>query len=333
MAEAHHKQLEYPRGRRTRPSSGVPAKSAAPAQNGTSDTVTSPARRDRGTLASAPELNARLERVLAHLLKKATAALHNSGTPTTSASTSMAHTKKEVLKYDQSTCPLFRLPPELRNNIYTYVAYSKFSLPQFEWDEEQNSPKLNLKCAQPRAPANELLRTCRSIYDESEGIFVRAKTQFWSDTTFTLALPTWPPHHSFGYLECLTDEQVSHMTRVNIKIEGSQPFTVHLRSGPEADSSVTYPSRVAGCNHRSLLTAPLSFVKRVIASDQLEGQLSYHDVLTILWQMSRGLARPSVPFCVEHQKKPVVLSLQNMSRAGLMAVVAWTCGGSRCGRI
>lgn len=157
--------------------------SAAPAHNNEmSQSVTPPARGGRDELSRAHEVNARLERDPAHLLKSATAAHHDRGAPITPASASMAHTRGEVLTTDQSTCPLFRLPPELRNTIYTYVAYNKFSLPQFEWDEQHNSPKLDLNCAQRLAPSNELLRTCRSIYDESEGIFVRAKTQFWSST-------------------------------------------------------------------------------------------------------------------------------------------------------
>ena len=243
----------------------------------------------------------------------------------------MAHTKGEVLAKDQNTCPLFRLPPELRNTIYTYVAYSKFSLPQFEWDEEHNSPKLDLKCAQPLAPSNELLKTCRSIYDESEGIFVRAKTQFWSDTTFTLVLPKWPLPKSFRYIECLTDDQVNHMTRVNIDKYDSQLFTVHLRSRPKADSSVTYGARAAGCNHHSWLPAPLSVIERVVVSDQVHGQLNCLSVYDILWQARRDPGCPSVPFCVKHQPEPVVISLRDLNRAGLLAVVVWTFHGCRCG--
>lgn len=307
--------------------------SAAPAHyNETSQSVTSPARGDRGELARTYELNARSEHVPAHLLESATAAYHDRDAPTTSASANMAHTKGEGLPKDQSTCTLFRLPPELRNTIYTYVAYSKFSLPQFEWDEEHNSPKLDLGCAQQRAPSDELLRTCRSIHDESEGIFVRAKTQFWSDTTFTLALPTWPLPNSFHYLECLTDDQVNHMTRVNIfniDKHSSQLFTVHLRSGPEAVSSVTYSARPAGCNRRSFLPVPLSVVEHVVARILIR-QLSSRDVYDILWHTRENAGCPSVPFCVEHQWEPVVLSLRNLNRAGLMGAVRCISHGPRC---
>lgn len=184
-------------------------------------------------------------------------------------------------------------------------------------------------------PSNELLRTCRSIYDESKGIFVRAKTQFWSDTTFTLTLPILPNAYTFRCVECLTDDQVSQMTRINIVRHGyrSQLFTVHVRSGSEADSSVTYSARVAGCNidnNGSYLPAPLSFVERVVVSDQVRGQLSYRNVYDILWNLIKESERPREPFCVKHQRGPVVFSLRDLNRVGLMAVVLWISHGCGC---
>lgn len=290
-------------------------------KNELSNSVTSLVRSDRdAALASARERIATLDRTLVQLLERA---------PPLRAPppASMAESKEELLTNDQSSCLLFRLPPELRNNIYTYVFYTKYSLPQFKWDEEHNAPKLNLKCAQPRAPPNELLRTCRSIYNESKGIYVRAKTQFWSDTTFTLTLPISPSHKSFGYLKCHLDEQARHISRVNIDIESDvQPFTVHLRSGPEADSSV----KAAVCAHRSQLPAPLEFIERVAAIDQVQGQLRYPDAIDILWFESRGPGSPWMRLCMDHHPEPVILSVRNLSRAGLIAVVAWACDAPKC---
>jgi hypothetical protein len=286
-------------------------------RNEMSEDVTSLARRDRdAALASARERIAILDRTLVQLLRRA---------PPLRAQppAGMAYTREESFTNDQSSCPLFRLPPELRNAIYTCVFYGKYSLPQFEWDEEHKSPKLNLKCAQPRAPPNELLRTCRSIYNESKRIYIKAKTQFWSDTTFTLALGAgaW----SFGYLDCLLDEQVSHMTRVNITTHFSRTFTVHLRSGSGSDDSVTVKPIV--CNHQFLVPEPLSFVESVEAMNRVQDKSSYDDVRGIIadWRESPGNAM--MRFCSEHHPEPVVLSLRDLSRAGLMAVVAWTCQG------
>lgn len=101
-----------------------PLKSSTPVHNN----ITPLSQKDRdATLASAPEVNARLERILAHVLKGATP-LHAPPPP----AASMAYTREELLTNDQSSCPFFSLPPELRNTIYTYVFYSKYSLPQFQ---------------------------------------------------------------------------------------------------------------------------------------------------------------------------------------------------------
>lgn len=300
-------------------------KSATPAHyDDISDSAASPPRTDLdGDLASAHEVNAKLERVLAHVLSGATPA--RAPPPA-----SMAYTREEVLKKDQSTCPLFRLPPELRNTIYTYAFRSKYGMSPFQWDEKHDCPKITLKRAQSHAPPNELLRTCRSIYAEGKGIFVDAKTQYWSNTTFTLTLGARPPASSFGYLECLLDEQVSRMTRVNITVHGSPPFAVQLHSGPKADDSVTYSATTAGCSHRHcILPAPLRFVERVAGRDQARGPLNYSLVVDMLSHGSRGLGGPWMILCLECRTQPVVLSVQDLSRAGLMAVVAWTCHGAK----
>ena len=238
--------------------------------------------------------------------------------------------QQQAYANDQDTCLLFRLPPELRNTIYTYVVYNKFALPQFQWDEEHDSPQLNMICAQRHAPSNELLRTCGSIYDESRGIFVNAQKEFWSDTTFTLNLlgNPLPNSNMFGFLERLLDQQARHMTRVNIAIHmfDLQPFKVHLRSGPEVDPSVRAPA----CTCRSWFPAPLQFIESVDAKDQFQGQLRFRDVREVLWFGNRGVGNPELRLCVEHHTEPVVLSIRDLSRAGLMAVVAWTCDGPQC---
>ena len=284
-----------------------------------------PARRDQdAVLAGAHEVSARLdslERSLTYLRRDKTPAHHGSDV---SVSVSMARTGEEALVSDQSSCLLFRLPPELRNIIYTYVVYSKYGVPHFQWDEEHNSPKLDLKCAQQRAPSNELLRTCRRIYAESKGTFLEAETLFGSDTTFTLSLPIDSPHTSFGYLECLLDDQVKHMTRVNIDVHAPQLFAVHLRSGPGAAWSVTYPARAPGCSHHSLLPTPLTFVKSVA---RVRSKSNFRGVVAMLRRWSYS---PRIPLCAEHQSESVVLSVPSLSRAGLMAVVAWACGCQSC---
>jgi hypothetical protein len=72
----------------------------------------------------------------------------------------------------QDECLLFKLPPELRNAIYTYTIDRTDG--QYGWIEDHDGPKLSLLNAKTCAPSNELLTTCRRIYAEGRGIFVQA---------------------------------------------------------------------------------------------------------------------------------------------------------------
>lgn len=101
--------------------------------NEMTDGIVMPARRDQdAVLGRAHQVCARLdslERSLTHFRRNTTPVHHDSDVP---VPVSMAHTGEETLVNDQSSCPLFRLPPELRNMLYTYVVYSKYSLLQFQ---------------------------------------------------------------------------------------------------------------------------------------------------------------------------------------------------------
>ena len=96
-----------------------------------------------------------------------------------------------------------------------------------------------------------------------------------------------------------------------------------FRSGPGAAWSVTYPARAPGCSHRSLLPAPLMFVKSVA---RVRSKLNFRGVVAMLRRWSDS---PRIPLCAEHQPEPVVLSTPGLSRKGLMAVVAWTCDAQK----
>lgn len=82
---------------------------------------------------------------------------------------------------------------------------------------------------------------------------------------------------------------------------------------------------------------PLAFMDRVLGADKLSreygyGQLNYREVSDILWLWSgsRSASDPYMRLCVEHHAEPFVLSMPEVSRAGLIAVVAWACDGQRC---
>lgn len=92
--------------------------------------------------------------------------------------------------HEQKDCPLFRLPPELRNKIYEYalsesqpVKKTTTRLPiadpieVLDWDD-----------AQDLRPSNALLATCRIIHAEARGIFVTAQRAFWASNNFLIVL-------------------------------------------------------------------------------------------------------------------------------------------------
>lgn len=297
--------------------------------------TTSPAHEERNSSHIGIQLDAMRDNGSTSSPTGAVSANEDGSAPTTPALTAAISTKEHPHANDQSTCFLFRLPPEIRNTIYTYALNCKIAqcrCAHCRWDEEHNCPQVNLKHAKPRAPSNELLRTCRRIFNEGKGLFVKAQRDFWSNSTFVLKLETLPLPNSFGYLECLLDVQASHMTRVNIhtNIYGSQPFVVHLRSGRNIQSSVV--GQV--CTHRSFFPAPLKFIDYVLsgeefAVDQFNEPLRYQEVLDSLWA-SRRWFDERMQLCVEHHTEPVCLSVSSMSRAGLMAAVAWTVDGPKC---
>jgi hypothetical protein len=73
----------------------------------------------------------------------------------------------------QSECPLFKLAPETRNEIYALVFAVK--------TEEDGSVKLE------KIPAdNALTRTCQQIYDESHKMYELASRDYPSSYTFTI---------------------------------------------------------------------------------------------------------------------------------------------------
>jgi hypothetical protein len=147
-------------------------------------------------------------------------------------------TTADIEKMDaQDKCPLFKLPPELRNAIYAYTIDHTDG--QYGWIETQDGPKISLFNAKKCAPSNELLRTCRRAYAEGRGIFVGAQRDFWSKTTFTFGLRHGCGHEDTpdrvaAWLDSLCEEQVNSITHLTIKTHTFDPFKVHLSATDES---------------------------------------------------------------------------------------------------
>lgn len=101
---------------------------------------------------------------------------------------------------EQKHCPLFKLPPELRNRIYSYAtsqseakkkpSTSRLPLgtsnhltyyydPSSNYKDHHTLPVVSLNQISNVKPSNAMLGTCQRIYQEARGIFVEAQRTFW----------------------------------------------------------------------------------------------------------------------------------------------------------
>lgn len=102
----------------------------------------------------------------------------------TEASTSRNPHKRPPNINIQQDCPLFKLPPELRNDIYAYTFSPSVSAPT-----NGHLPPVELDKLAITAPSTALLATCRLVAQETVGIFRQGYTTFWkSHSTFSITL-------------------------------------------------------------------------------------------------------------------------------------------------
>jgi hypothetical protein len=91
---------------------------------------------------------------------------------------------------EQKDCPIFRLPPELRNKVYEYA----FSEARPKQKTTTRLPIANpvevidLDDAPVLRPSNELLATCYIILAEARGVFVTAQRAFLASNNFQITL-------------------------------------------------------------------------------------------------------------------------------------------------
>lgn len=89
----------------------------------------------------------------------------------------------------QTSSPLFKLPPELRNTIYVYV------FTQSE-DNDDSPPSDNLGVSKPVdlynvekiAPSGAFLLSCRLTLTEGQSLFLQAQRDFWKENIFSIEL-------------------------------------------------------------------------------------------------------------------------------------------------
>jgi hypothetical protein len=80
----------------------------------------------------------------------------------------------------QSESPLFLLPFELREMIYSYVFAAK--------EPTSQDRGMTIQEAQSAKPATDLLLTCQMIFQDAHDTFEVARTHFWTNTVFHVYL-------------------------------------------------------------------------------------------------------------------------------------------------
>lgn len=79
---------------------------------------------------------------------------------------------------EQSDSPLFRLPAEVRNQIYAYAMTSDIG----------SDTVVHLAKTASSAPSKSLLTTCARIYFEVREMYSSAQREFWSSHVFAIEL-------------------------------------------------------------------------------------------------------------------------------------------------
>lgn len=116
------------------------------------------------------------------------------------------HTKPED---DQKQCLLFKLPPELRNCIYSYATSqseinnkpweSELPLgkgsqltynydPSSDYNDHQSFPVVNMNQLSEAKPSNALLGTCQRIHEEAKAMFAASQRTFWKSHALLIDL-------------------------------------------------------------------------------------------------------------------------------------------------
>ena len=104
-----------------------------------------------------------------------------------------------------TTCHLFRLPRELRDDIYDLVLTT-----------EHENATVDFAVARSAAPSINLLLTSRRLHQEAEERYQKSYTEFWSSNIFVLPL-------DLNYEACrITAKTIHYMKRIRMRTVNAQ---------------------------------------------------------------------------------------------------------------
>jgi hypothetical protein len=121
--------------------------------------------------------------------------LSNTVTPTTDAP--LTEPSPSDTTNAQTQCILFRLPRELRDDLYEHVFGTGIV-----------KGHIQLEYAHTLAPQSDLTITCRRTHEEATAIHQAAFKTYWENNTFSYSLPL---AHD---LPALTSKRFMHMNRI-----------------------------------------------------------------------------------------------------------------------
>lgn len=99
----------------------------------------------------------------------------------------------------QEDCPLFKLAPELRNEIYDLA---------FSSDTEPTRP---VDLLQARSPSAALLLSCREIYEEAKGLYAHAIEDYWGKQHFEIDIDALVENGGASLPKHITDDVLKHV--------------------------------------------------------------------------------------------------------------------------
>lgn len=217
---------------------------------------------------------------------------------------------------DQSACPLFRLPTELRNRIYNLA----FATP----------PSVDFADATP--PSKALVQTCRRIHSETSKMHKAAFKDFWAETEFTIdmhgqcaaffggrsmaskcELDTVLRDKVYQKIAGMEEQDLKHIKKLHI-CSGEYARTVTLKHGfwifwlPEPDRPLRRSIMLLFPREDDRVLWAAGFQPHSLASTRLYSALAVH-----------SLRREDV------RRGRKIISRQGLSREEIMAAVRWVC--------
>lgn len=167
----------------------------------------------------------------------------------------------------QTHCHFFRLPRELRDIVCGYVLSRK----DLKTQPSGQRPVVDLYNQHGGcAPFNELLQTCRRVYDEGKDIFRREQRIFWIASIFTICLVKREGHNGLfvDFPARVHNAQFDNITHLKLSLQ-------YL--GQEASLDLIHDASIHGSSKFKILPYqnPFTGIEALWFSRDISAYLAY----------------------------------------------------------